>query len=27
VAGGKVQTMWFVTDFGFRRGVKIDDWA
>jgi hypothetical protein len=27
VAGGKVQTMWLVTDFGIRRGVKIDDWA
>lgn len=27
VAGGKVQTMWIVTDFGIRRGVKIDDWA
>jgi hypothetical protein len=27
VAGGKVQTMWFVTDFGIRRGVRIDDWA
>jgi hypothetical protein len=27
VAGGKVQTMWFVTDFGMRRGVLIDDWA
>jgi hypothetical protein len=27
VAGGKVQTMWFVTDFGFRKGVSIDDWA
>ena len=27
VAGGKVQTMWFVTDFGFRRGVKVDSWA
>jgi len=27
VAGGKVQTMWFVTDFGVRRGVLIDDWA
>jgi hypothetical protein len=26
VAGGKVQTMWFVTDFGMRRGVLIDDW-
>ena len=27
VAGGNVQTMWFVTDFGMRRGVRIDDWA
>ncbi len=27
VAGGKVQTVWFVTDFGLRRGVKIDDWT
>jgi hypothetical protein len=27
VTGGKIQTTWFVTDFGFRRGVKIDDWA
>ena len=27
VAGGKVQTMWIVTDFGIRRGVLIDDWA
>ena len=27
VAGGKVQTMWFVTDFGIRRGVSIDEWA
>jgi len=27
VAGGEVQTMWFVTDFGIRRGVLIDDWA
>jgi len=27
VAGGKVQTMWFVTDFAIRRGVLIDDWA
>jgi hypothetical protein len=26
VAGGKVQTMWFVTDFGIRRGVLIDNW-
>jgi hypothetical protein len=27
VAGGGVQTVWFVTDFGLRRGIKIDDWA
>jgi hypothetical protein len=27
VAGGRVQTMWFVMDFGIRRGVRIDDWA
>jgi hypothetical protein len=27
VTGGKIQTTWFVTDFGMRRGVKIDDWA
>ena len=27
VAGGNVQTVWFVTDFALRRGVKIDDWA
>jgi len=27
VAGGKVQSMWFVTDFRFGRGVSIDDWA
>jgi hypothetical protein len=27
VAGGKVQTMWLVTDFGIRRGIRIDDWA
>ena len=27
VTGGKIQTTWFVTDFGLRRGVKIDDWA
>ena len=26
VAGGGVQTMWFVTDYGIRRGVSIDDW-
>jgi len=27
VTGGKVQTTWFVTDFGLRRGMKVDDWA
>ncbi len=27
VTGGKVQTTWFVTDFGLRRGVKVSDWA
>ena len=27
VTGGKIQTTWFVTDFGMRRGVNIDDWA
>jgi len=27
VTGGRIQTTWFVTDFGFRRGVKVDDWA
>ena len=27
VAGGKVQSMWFVTDFRFGRGVSIDEWA
>lgn len=27
VTGGKVQTTWFVTDFGLRRGLKVDDWA
>lgn len=26
VAGGKLQTTWFVTDFRFGRGVPIDDW-
>jgi hypothetical protein len=26
VAGGKIQTTWFVTDFRFGRGVLIDDW-
>ncbi len=26
VAGGGVQTMWFVTDYGIRRGVSIDEW-
>jgi len=27
VTGGKIQTTWFVTDFGLRRGVKVNDWA
>jgi hypothetical protein len=26
VAGGKIQTTWFVTDFRFGRGVQIDSW-
>jgi hypothetical protein len=26
VAGGKIQTTWFVTDFRFGRGVLIDEW-
>jgi hypothetical protein len=26
VAGGGIQTTWFVTDFGFRRGILIDEW-
>jgi hypothetical protein len=26
VAGGKIQTTWFATDFRFNRGVLIDDW-
>jgi hypothetical protein len=26
VAGGGIQTTWFVTDFGLRRGVLIDNW-
>jgi len=26
VAGGGIQTTWFVTDFGLRRGVLIDKW-
>jgi hypothetical protein len=26
VAGGKIQTTWFVTDFRLSRGVLIDDW-
>ncbi len=26
VAGGNIQTTWFVTDFRFRGGVRIDDW-
>jgi hypothetical protein len=27
VTGGGIQTTWFVTDFGLRRGIKVDDWA
>jgi len=26
VAGGKIQTTWFVTDFRFGRGILIDEW-
>jgi len=26
VAGGNIQTTWFVTDFGVGRGVLVDDW-
>ena len=26
VAGGKIQTTWFVTDFSFRGGILIDKW-
>jgi hypothetical protein len=26
VAGGKIQTTWFVTDFRFSRGILIDEW-
>jgi hypothetical protein len=26
VAGGNIQTTWFVTDFMFSRGILIDDW-
>lgn len=26
VTGGKIQTTWFVTDFGMRRGISIDAW-
>ena len=26
VAGGNIQTTWFVTDFGMRRGILIDEW-
>jgi hypothetical protein len=26
VAGGGIQTTWFVTDFSFRRGILIDEW-
>jgi hypothetical protein len=27
VTGGKIQTTWFVTDFGLRRGIKVDERA
>jgi hypothetical protein len=27
VTGGSIQTTWFVTDFGLRRGIKVDEWA
>jgi hypothetical protein len=27
VIGGKIQTTWFVTDFGLRRGIKTDGCA
>jgi hypothetical protein len=26
VSGGGIQTTWFVTDFGLRRGILIDNW-
>jgi hypothetical protein len=26
VAGGGIQTTWFVTDFMLGRGTRIDDW-
>ena len=26
VAGGKIQTTWFVTDFRFNRGILVDKW-
>jgi hypothetical protein len=26
VAGGGIQTTWFVTDFMFSKGILIDDW-
>jgi hypothetical protein len=26
IAGGKIQTTWFVTDFRFGRGILIDEW-
>ena len=26
VAGGGIQTTWFVTDFGVGRGTRVDDW-
>ncbi len=27
VTGGKIQTVWFVTDFRLMRGVRVADWA
>ena len=27
VAGGKIQTTWFVTDFRFGQGISVDAWA
>ena len=26
VAGGRIQTTWFVTDFRFFKGISIDEW-
>jgi len=27
VAGGKIQTTWFATDFRFTSGVLVDKWT